>query len=170
MIADHAERHPLEHGLPVDAARQRLGLPDIRLVHALVTPPLAIADGRINQGGPSLPAPVARAVSVLHAELAAAPYVAPTPDRLAQLGLGQRELAAAVRVGALAKLADGVYLAPDAVADATRRLAELPQPFTVSQARAALGTTRRVAVPLLELLDAQRRTERLADDRRRVTA
>ena len=35
------------------------------------------------------------------------------------------------------------------------RLAELPQPFTLSQARQAWGTSRRVAVPLMEWLDAR---------------
>jgi selenocysteine-specific elongation factor len=47
-------------------------------------------------------------------------------------------------------------------------LAALAQPFTLSEAKQALRTTRRVAVPLLELLDRRRLTERLSDDRRRV--
>ena len=42
-------------------------------------------------------------------------------------------------------------------------LRTLPQPFTVSEARRALGTTRRVAVPLLEQLDARRVTRRGVD-------
>src|SRR5699024_11466241 len=45
-------------------------------------------------------------------------------------------------------------------------LAELSEPFTVSQARRTLGTTRRVAVPLLERLDAEGITTRLADTTR----
>ena len=51
---------------------------------------------------------------------------------------------------------------------AVEALRELPQPFTLSEARQALGTTRRVAVPLLELLDARGVTERLPDSRRRL--
>jgi selenocysteine-specific elongation factor len=47
-------------------------------------------------------------------------------------------------------------------------LATLPQPFTLSEARQALRTSRRVAVPLLELLDRRRLTRRLPDDRRTV--
>jgi selenocysteine-specific elongation factor len=43
----------------------------------------------------------------------------------------------------------------------------LPQPFTVSQARRALDTTRRVAVPLLEHLDRAGLTERLDEVHRR---
>ena len=44
----------------------------------------------------------------------------------------------------------------------------LPQPFTLSDARLALDTTRRVAVPVLEALDAARRTRRLDGSRRVV--
>ncbi|MER6595768.1 SelB C-terminal domain-containing protein, partial [Micromonospora purpureochromogenes] len=51
---------------------------------------------------------------------------------------------------------------------AVRVLAGLPQPFTLSAARQALDTTRRVAVPLLELLDRRGATRRLPDDAREV--
>jgi len=44
---------------------------------------------------------------------------------------------------------------------AARVLAGLPQPFTTSQARQAWGTSRRVAVPLAEWLDARGITRRL---------
>ncbi len=47
-------------------------------------------------------------------------------------------------------------------------LAGLPQPFTAADARLALGTTRRTAIPLLEFLDRAGVTERLPDDRRQV--
>ncbi len=59
-------------------------------------------------------------------------------------------------------------LAPGADSDAARALARLPQPFTTAEARKALGTTRRVAIPLLEFLDRAKVTERLPDDRRRL--
>ena len=59
-------------------------------------------------------------------------------------------------------------LAPGAAAEAARALAGLPQPFTAAQARQALGTTRRVAIPLLEYLDRAGITQRLPDDRRRL--
>ncbi|WP_407937931.1 SelB domain-containing protein [Mycobacterium interjectum] len=44
----------------------------------------------------------------------------------------------------------------------------MPQPFTVSEARRALSTTRRVAVPLLEQLDARHATRRGPDGTRTV--
>ncbi|MEV0203462.1 SelB C-terminal domain-containing protein, partial [Nonomuraea sp. NPDC050691] len=62
----------------------------------------------------------------------------------------------------------GVVLLPGADQRAAELLRRLPQPFTVSQARQALGTSRRVAVPLLEHLDRAGLTERLDDARRRL--
>ncbi|HZB49957.1 MAG TPA: SelB C-terminal domain-containing protein, partial [Mycobacteriales bacterium] len=129
---------------------------------------LLLRDGRVAAGEPTLPAAVRAAVEAVGAELAARPYAAPEAGRLAELGLGRRELAAAVRAGALLRVADGVVLLPGADTGAVAVLAGLDQPFTLSEARRALGTSRRVAVPLLELLDRRGLTERLPDDRRRV--
>ncbi|MEV4458933.1 selenocysteine-specific translation elongation factor [Microbispora sp. NPDC049633] len=173
VVRRYAADHPLEPGMPVEAARHELGLPDRRLVAALVRPPLTVADGRISTTGRApagiagLPAPVARAVRTLLDDLAGAPFQAPEAGRLTELGLGPRELAAAVRAGALLRVAEGVVLAPGADARAAALLARLPQPFTVSQARSALGTSRRVAVPLLEHLDRRGLTERVDEVHRR---
>jgi selenocysteine-specific elongation factor len=49
-----------------------------------------------------------------------------------------------------------------------RVLAALPQPFTLSAARQALGTSRRVAVPLLEHLDGRGWTRRVDGNLREV--
>ena len=171
-VAEHAAAHPLEHGLPLEAARQRLGLPDPRILTALLSlpgspPELVLRDGRIvGAAGVGLPAEIRAGVEAVRADLAEAPFVAPEAYRLAELGLGRRELAAAVRAGALLRVADGIYLLPGADSAAAAALAGLPQPFTLSEARRALGTTRRVAVPLLELLDARGLTRRAHDDRR----
>ena len=170
-VARYRAAHPLEPGAPVEALRQVLGLPDRALVTALVAPPLAAREGRITTGPDTgLPEPIARAVDQVRADLAGDPYAAPGVDRLAALGLGSREIAAAVRAGALLRIADGVVLLPDAADRAAAVLAALAQPFTLSEARQALGTTRRVAVPLLELLDRRGLTRRLPDDRRVVSA
>ncbi|MFI6237623.1 selenocysteine-specific translation elongation factor [Micromonospora sp. NPDC050784] len=168
-VARHAREHPLEPGMPVDALRQRLALPDRALVEALVRPPLRIHAGRVGAASAdALPEPVARAVQRVRAEYGDRPFRAPEADRLVDLGLGPREIGAAVRAGALLRLADNVVLLPDALDDAVRVLAGLPQPFTLSAARQALDTTRRVAVPLLELLDRRGATRRLPDDARIV--
>ncbi|MEV1289265.1 selenocysteine-specific translation elongation factor [Micromonospora sp. NPDC049679] len=169
-VARYGREHPLEPGMPVDALRQLLDLPERSLVEALVAPPLVTRAGRVAVAGTAtaLPDGVVRAVERVRADLADRPFLAPEAARLAELGLGQREIGAAVRAGALLRLADGIVLLPGAVDEALRVLARLPQPFTLSQARQALGTTRRVAVPLLELLDRQGATRRQADDGRVV--
>jgi selenocysteine-specific elongation factor len=163
--------HPLETGLPSEVARRRLALPDPALLE-----PLATAAGLRSDGGrirrpadqADLPPALRAALGTITAELRRAPFAAPDAARLTELGLGPRELAAAVRAGHLLRIAEGVVLLPDALEHATRVLAALPQPFTASQARQALDTTRRVAIPLLELLDRRRITEQLPDSTRRL--
>ncbi|MEV4662927.1 selenocysteine-specific translation elongation factor [Micromonospora echinofusca] len=168
-VARHAREHPLEPGAPVELLRQRLDLPDRALVEALVGPPLRLRAGRVTaSAADALPEPVARAVARVRAEYAERPFRAPEAEHLADLGLGPREIGAAVRAGALLRLAENVVLLPGAADDAVRVLAGLPQPFTLSAARRALDTTRRVAVPLLELLDRRGVTRRLPDDARVV--
>lgn len=172
LVTGWRREHPLEPGPPVDVVRRALRLPERSLVQALVASPLAIRDGRVVHTGQNavLPAPVVRAVEQIRVDLTASPFDAPGRDRLAELGLGPRELAAAERAGVLVRIADSVVLLPGSIQDAATALGDLPQPFTVSQARQTLGTTRRVAVPLLELLDRRGITRRLPDDRRQVLA
>ena len=108
------------------------------------------------------------AVARLEARLAANPFGAPKADELAALALGARELAAAERARRVLRLPGGVVLLPSAPALALRALAQLPQPFTTSQARQALDTSRRVAIPLLEHLDRCGLTRRVDQDHRQV--
>ncbi|HLI39082.1 MAG TPA: selenocysteine-specific translation elongation factor [Streptosporangiaceae bacterium] len=253
MVAEHVARDPLAPGMPVNAARAALGLPDRRLAEALARTPAgqpgaapvsldggylrpapprpaggqgpagagdsggtggaghavppgggAVRSGpagarragavpggvsgpRLPQppgasprgdaapapmaspaGAPPLPGPVMTAVRAVLEDLAAAPFRAPEAGRLRELGLDNRAIAAAARVGLLLRVGDQIVLAPGADAEAARLLARLPQPFTTAEARQALGTTRRVVIPLLEFLDRARVTERLPDDRRRL--
>ncbi|MFD4694331.1 selenocysteine-specific translation elongation factor [Streptomyces sp. NPDC058463] len=167
LVAAHLSERPTEDGIPVEAARHRLGLPAVSLVDALVTPPLRMNRGRVTAGPAAQPAPVADAVRRLTAELDGRPFAAPHAQRLAELGFGRRELATAVRHGAVLRLAEHVVLLPDAPRLAADRLSELDQPFTVGTASRALDTSRRVTVPLLEHCDAQGITEVLPDKRRR---
>ena len=124
------------------------------------------AGGGAQAPGPRLPAPVASAVQAVLADLAEEPFHAPDAERLQELGIDARAAAAAERAGLLRRLPGNILLAPDAPERAARILAGLPQPFTTSQARQALGTSRRVAIPLLEWLDRAGVTRRLPDDRR----
>jgi selenocysteine-specific elongation factor len=115
-----------------------------------------------------LPVPVLAGVRAVLDDLAAAPFLAPEAGRLRELGLDARAIGAAARAGLLLRVSEQIVLAPGAETEATRALAGLPQPFTTAEARQALGTTRRVAIPLLEYLDRAGITQRLPDDRRRL--
>ena len=273
LVADHAKREPLAPGLPVEAARAALGLPDRRLAEALAlgarpegeraaagaagsraagageagagavgeseasagtgsagqasagtagagdasggaagggeasagtagggeasrpagqpAPPPVILEGGYLRPAPAapvagsrdpatngratrepapppVPEPLMKAVQAIRSDLASEPFRAPEAGRLQELGLDARAIAAAARAGLLLRVSEQVVLAPGADADAARALARLPQPFTTAEARKALDTTRRVAIPLLEFLDRARITERLPDDRRRL--
>jgi selenocysteine-specific elongation factor len=190
-VAAHAHRDPLAIGMPLEAARAALGLPDRALVEALARPPAVPGEHpRVQLSGgylrpheghleprearpsrepqPSLPAPVLAGVRAVLADLARDPFLAPEAGRLRELGLDSRAIAAAARAGLLLRVTEQIVLAPDAEAQAARVLAKLPQPFTAAEARQVLGTTRRVAIPLLEHLDRAGITQRLPDDRRRL--
>jgi selenocysteine-specific elongation factor len=170
VVARHAERDPLAPGLPVEAAREALGLPDRRLVQALAsaTQSVTATAGLLKAGTrpDGLPPALARAVAALIADLNTRPFDAPDAARLSELGLDKRNLAAAARHGALLRLGDQIVLAPGAGERAAQILAGLDQPFTAAAARVALGSTRRTVIPLLEHLDRLRITQRLPDDRR----
>ncbi|HEY3952652.1 MAG TPA: SelB C-terminal domain-containing protein [Streptosporangiaceae bacterium] len=192
-VAAHAAREPLAVGMPLAAAQAAAGLPDRRLAVALAAvpgdPPLMLRDGYLavdrgpaatpgpathsrsaesGTGGQALPAQVTAAVQAVREALTASPFRAPEAGRLAELGLDRRALAAAERAGLLLRIGPGIVLAPGADAQAVRILAGLPQPFSTAQARQALDTTRRVAIPLLEHLDRSGMTRRLPDDRRMI--
>jgi len=154
-------------GVTKPGAAEQLGLPTPGLVEALVEPPLRDAAGRIIRAA-DLPDRLVAALTALHDDLAESPFAAPDADRLARLGLEPAGLARLARDGKVLRLRDNVVLLPGADEVAVRRLIELEQPFTTSQARQALATSRRVALPLLEHLDRTGRTVRLPDDRRRV--
>ncbi len=168
LVAAHRQAHPLEPGPPVAVVRRELDLPDDDLVRLAVRPPLALREGRVVVAAAGLPPAVQRAVDAIRARLAGDPFAAPDADELRAARLGPRELAAAVRDGQLVRIAEGVYLAPGVERVARQRLAAVPQPFTLGQARSAWGTSRRVAVPLMEWLDARGVTQRLPDATRRL--
>ncbi|WP_416955008.1 SelB C-terminal domain-containing protein [Nocardioides sp. T5] len=168
LVEEHARSHPLDPDVPLTVLADRLRLPDPDLVEPLVRPPLVVVGGRVRAPGSGLPSEVSAAVDVVRRELEAAPFAAPTADRLRELGLDERALGAAERAGLLWRIAPGLVLLPGADRDAAARLARLEQPFTTSAARQDLATSRRVVLPLLDRLDRAGLTRRLPDDRREV--
>ena len=172
----HHTSAPLSAGLPVAEAVHALDLPEHlpaelgpELVHALVGgTDLTIEQGRVLDPTARGLGPAEAAVAAVEEQLQVTPFVAPERGELDELGLGAVELAAAARAGRLLRLPDDVVLLPDGPARAMRVLAGLEQPFTLSAARQALGTTRRVAVPLMEHLDGRGWTRRVDGSRREV--
>lgn len=169
VAAEWSRAHPLDDGMPLAVLCAELELPDAAVAGELVEAAgLSAGQGRVVRRV-ALPDAVEAALDALACELADQPFMAPDVPRLRELGLGKAELAAAIRAGRLLKVAEGIVLLPDAGERAGEILAAIEQPFTVSQARQALRTTRRVAVPLLELLDRQGVTEVYEPGRTRIS-
>ncbi|WP_425308312.1 selenocysteine-specific translation elongation factor [Ammonicoccus fulvus] len=170
IVTDHAQRHPLQARMPQQAAAARVGLPEVTLLVPLARAAgLTLADGHVAPPGSVADLGAAESgLQSLEAQLAARPFRAPERDELHALALGVPEIAAAVRLGRLLDLGDQIVLAPRAPALAMRELSKLSQPFTTSQARQALDTTRRVVIPLLEHLDRKGWTRRLDGTLREV--
>lgn len=166
----HAAGHPLDPRLSAEAARRSVGIPDRELLLAAAAAAgLEHADGRLARPGAGGDLGAAEAgLAEVVAQLERSPFLAPEKPDLDRWGLGVPELAAAERTGRLVRLAPDVVLLPTGPAQAMRVLAGLPQPFTTSEARQALATTRRVAIPLLEHLDRRGWTVRLDGGHRRV--
>lgn len=162
-VDDYAGAHPEQPRIPEEAARRAVGVPDLQLLRELAAAAgLQVSGGRIARPGTRISLGKAEdSMRRVILRLAADPYDAPEREELAELGLRTKELAAAAAKGQVLRLAPDLVVATDAPERALEALRRLPQPFTASQARQALSTTRRVALPLLEHLDSLGLTERL---------
>jgi selenocysteine-specific elongation factor len=171
-ITRWAAGHPIDPDMPLAALARELHLPDPALATTLAAAAqLRARDGRVAaRREDATLGPAEAAVQAIEARLRAAPFDAPEAHELTELHLTNRELTAAERTGRLLRIDPSVVLLPSAPAQALDVLRGLTQPFTTSEARRALGTTRRVAIPLLEHLDAQGATLRAADGTRTVVA
>lgn len=166
-----AAEDPLDPTLTLEAARAAAGIPDRELLpEVAATAGAEVQAGRLGLVGvaPSLGERAEAGLRAIEARLAEEPFAAPEARELEAAGLGPREIAAAARLGRILRLPDDVLLLPKAPALAMRALARLPQPFTTSDARQALGSTRRVVIPLLEHLDSRGWTRRLDGSHREV--
>ncbi len=175
---------PSAPGLPAQAARAAAGLPadparpgwpasaGNELVEAL------LADGRLVADGPTLRRPghgvrldpAQRALRArVEAALAEAGVGLLGDSALAELGADRKATALLVRLGVLVAVAPGGYLGHSALEAAVatlRRSFPDGRPFAATEAKEALGTTRRTAIPLLEHLDRTGVTVRQGDLRR----
>lgn len=190
VVAKQLAAQPMAPGVPVKAVVEALRRVDPPLPSAGAQPTaspgsgtgigalvaevirragLEAADGVVRPPGHRADlGPAEAGVAEVERRLKANPFDAPEADDLRALCLGARELAVAEKAGRVLRLGDGVVVSPRTPAQAMRLLAGLDQPFTTSQARRALGTTRRVVIPLLEHLDSRGWTRRLDGSHREV--
>lgn len=164
---------PLNAGMSVEAARHLLCLPTIELVEALVRDSddrLTAVRGRVSRpgSGPVFSDSVRAALDEICRRLDEDPLAAPEAQDLSSAELTTGVIAAAATAGLFLRLPGDVLVHTSAPDRAVAAIAQLEQPFTLSQARQALRTTRRVAVPLLEYLDRTGRTLRVDGTLRRV--
>lgn len=170
LVENDAKQDPLTLGVSQGAVRDALGGSSAHFIDQLV------AEAGLEQHGGYIRLPQARTdlgraeagMAELEARLLAKPFLAPLAGELAAFGLGVRELAIAEHARRVLRLQGGVVLLSSAPALAMQILKQLPQPFTTSQARQALGTSRRVAIPLLEYLDGHGWTRRIDAEHREV--
>ena len=173
-VGAHPGNALLDTGIARSDTVRALHLPDARLLDGLIaaSPEIEEAHGRLRARGlrSSLRADLEASIARLTALLERHPFNAPEQMELGALRLGRQELGAAANAGAILRLPGDIVLLPNAPQQAAAVLRGLPQPFTLSAARQALSTTRRVAVPLLEHLDRLGLTERLDEGLRRLRA
>ncbi|OLT43444.1 hypothetical protein BJF86_01230 [Serinicoccus sp. CNJ-927] len=174
LVADRAAADPLDPWLPLGTTlatlRRQVGVPDRLVLEAVAArASLVVRDDRVGPSPGSSPGPTTTSgalpgdppgLAALLGRLADDPLDAPTRPEIEVLGVERREIATASARGALLRLPGEVLLGPDAPARALRALADLPQPWTTSAAREALGVSRRVTIALLEHLDARGHTRR----------
>ena len=117
---------------------------------------------------PSLPASLAEAGEKIRAALAAKPFDPPSRKELIPDGAAQKALRFLNETGEVIVINEEVLLSAEAFEQMKSLLAQALRergPSTVSELRQALGTTRRVLVPLLERCDRDGLTSRQGDRR-----
>ena len=117
---------------------------------------------------PALPEPLEAAGAKLRQALTAKPVEPPSRKELAPDPVSQRALRFLIETGEVVEISADLVMSAHGAADATERVRTFIRehgPATVSDLRQALGTSRRVVVPLLEFLDRTFVTLRQGDKR-----
>ena len=182
-IAADLGAHPERHGVSVSALQTVVAPPagtlprraDGALRDAVLA---ALAERGYRRSGAlirppghaaALPAHLARAAEAMRTTLAAAPLAPPSRGQLAPDRTGQAILEYLVNSGEVVQLDKDVVLREDAyerARDAVVAHLRRHRAATTSSLRTAVGTNRRVIIPLLERLDRDGVTLRVGNERR----
>jgi selenocysteine-specific elongation factor len=165
--------HPEHTGLPLADLRAAAEVPDAALVEPLIA---ALLDGRgfVRRGAavarathrPALPAHLVAAGARVRTGLSAKPLEPPNRKELTPTATDRAALQFLIDTGEATVVGDELVLLSEVVdraAAAIRRHVAAHGPASASDLRQALGTTRRVMMPLLELLDRRGVTKRIGD-------
>jgi selenocysteine-specific elongation factor len=169
---------PSAPGLPAQAARAAALDPGHPAAAGNEVVEALVAEGRLLADGPAVRLP-GHAERLDPAQLALRDRVERAVGEagvgllgtgaLAELGADRKATAMLVRMGVLVAVGPAGYLGRSTLeqaVEALRRSFPDGRPFAVTEAKEALGTTRRTAIPLLEHLDRTGVTVRLGDLRR----
>jgi selenocysteine-specific elongation factor len=172
------QRHPLEEGAPLSSARHVLaasirpftGPPDDRLIEAVLD--RLAEDGLLTRTRTSIALPSHRPterendpiVQRLVAALASDPARPPTIRDLVSQGIGRDAIDAATRAGLVVRVAPDLVFSPALIERAEAIVAGAGGAgISVSAFRAALETSRKYALPILEWFDQRGVTRREGD-------
>jgi len=173
--AEH-RAHPERPGLPLSELRKALErqLPLTEVFDALVA---GLCANEFSQAGvairrathrPALPPHLKAAGAKVRAALAAKPLEPPSRKELAPDAPAQQALRFLLQTGEAIELSEEVVLSADGYARATEIVKKFLSEHgsaTASELRQALGTSRRIVIPLLERLDKEGVTRREGDKR-----
>jgi selenocysteine-specific elongation factor len=174
---DTAQRlHPEHLGLPLADLRATLEpalpFPELfdPLIESLPASEFARAGAVIRRAShqPVLPQPLEASGAAVRKALAAKPLEPPSRKELAPDAASQRALRFLIDTGEVLEISADLVMPASSVAQATELIRTYIRdrgPATVSDLRQALGTSRRIVVPLLEYLDRTFVTLRQGDKR-----
>jgi len=174
LVAAEHTAHPELAGLSLNALRQQIEVPFPELFDVLVAALCArgfVKAGALIRDGkhqPALPPHLQAAGQKLRLTLSAKPLDPPSRKELAPDDLARQALRFFIQTEQAAELGADVVLLSEhfrAATETVRQFLRKHGSATVSDLRQALGTSRRIVVPLLERLDKEGVTIRQGDRR-----
>lgn len=173
QVEAYHRQNPLRRGMPREEARSRLGWPSAVFEAAVRA---AVMEGFLEESGPlirrsgftvRLDEAQQQQVETWLARIRQDPWHPPNPREI-EAGLGRELFQVLLDEGRLVRLSDEVVLLEETWREAVERIrAHLQTHGTISaaEARDLLGTSRKIAVAVLEQMDALGITRRVGDVR-----